>query len=119
VVIRALFPVITVVAPVKAALGIYMKYFLFTLKTAYWLAVAYLPLALEEELIEFTLWAIKNPGAECSKFCVPLITNIMLLSWASRILLWPLAAWHLGGAWLWRRYHSRHTVVPVIEAKDA
>jgi len=75
------------------------------LNAMFWLAVACIPLAIHHEVVSFM---VNNcmPGSECLNQAMPLIVQIGLVSWAARILLWPLAAWNLGGRWLWLRFRS-------------
>jgi len=80
-----------------------VKHLLFVLEAVFWLAVAYIPLALEREVTDFMINRNCMPGSECLKAAMPLIVQVGLVDWAARILLWPLAAWNLGGRWLWQR----------------
>jgi hypothetical protein len=82
-----------------------MRYALLTFNVAFWLAVAYLPLAISQEVTDFMVNTCMV-GSECLNYAMPLIIQIGLVDWAARILLWPLVAWHLGGHWLWQ--HFRH-----------
>jgi hypothetical protein len=72
----------------------------------FWLAIAYIPLALNRVVIDFMVTKCMV-GSECLNYAMPLIVNIQLVDWAACILLWPLAAWNLGGLWLWRRWRTR------------
>lgn len=59
------------------------------------------------EVTDFMLDRHYMPGSQCLSFAMPLIVDVLLLDWIARVLLWPLAAWHLGGGWLWRRFQAR------------
>jgi len=83
-----------------------MKKILFVLQTAFWCAVAYIPLAIDYEITDFMVTKNCMPGSDCLRMAMPLIVQIALVGWAARVLLWPLAAWHLGGGWLLRRYRA-------------
>ena len=73
------------------------------LKIVFWLSVAYIPMALDYETTEFMANQCMV-GSECLKLTMPLIVQIGIVGWGARALLWPLAAWHLGGAWLCQKY---------------
>jgi hypothetical protein len=79
---------------------------LLLMRVVYWVVIASLPYALQYQGVDFTLWAIGNPNAECLKTAVPYMINVGLFSWAFMLLLWPLAAWNLGGRFLWERYKA-------------
>lgn len=82
-----------------------MKPIFILFKVVLWLAVAYLPLALNYEITDFMVNTCKV-GSECLNHAMPLIVQIGMVGLAARILLWPLATWHLGGRWLWLRLRS-------------
>ncbi|WP_133156404.1 hypothetical protein [Hydrogenophaga pseudoflava] len=80
-----------------------MKHLLAAMLCVFWLAVAYLPLALDREVTNFMVERNCMPGSDCLAMAMPLIIQVGLVGWAARVLLWPLAAWNLGGRWLWSR----------------
>ncbi|SRR6266513_2474038 len=84
-----------------------MKHALLVLRMIFWLAVAYIPLAIDREIANYMVNRGCMPGTECLTQVMPLIVQVGLVGWAARLLLWPLAAWHLGGAWLWGHFRSR------------
>ncbi len=77
------------------------------LRILYWGAIACLPFVLQNLYVDFVLWGISNPNAECLKTGVPFITSVQLFSWVLMLLLWPLVAWNLGGRLLWERFKLR------------
>jgi hypothetical protein len=87
-----------------------MKRVFLVVQVVFWLAVAYLPLALDREVASFMVNGCM-PGSGCLNQAMPLIVQIGLVGWAARILLWPLVIWHLGGGWLWRRFRSHRSTV--------
>ncbi|HEU4776670.1 MAG TPA: hypothetical protein VFS95_07565 [Telluria sp.] len=88
-----------------------MQRFSFALRIIFWLAVAYLPLAIDREITAFMVDQRCMPGSECLKLAMPLIVQLGLVGWAARVLLWPLAFWHLGGSWLWKNFRQRRSVI--------
>jgi hypothetical protein len=92
---------------------------LFLLRFVYWGVIAYLPFALQNQYVDFVLWSIKNPEAECLKTGVPFVTHIQLFSWALMVLLWPLVVWNLGGRLLWERFKLRKQAAIETGGKDA
>ncbi len=89
------------------------------LRVVYWGAIAYLPFVLQEQYVDFTLWAIGHPKAECLKTGVPFVTNVQLFCWILMLLLWPLVAWNLGGKFLWERFKLRKQEATASGLKDA
>jgi hypothetical protein len=83
-----------------------MNRILLLIRVVYWLVLAGLAHALQYQSVDFMAWAISNPDAECLKNGVPYMINVGLFSWAFMLLVWPLAAWNLGGRFLWGRYKS-------------
>lgn len=79
-----------------------MKYAKSILRLMFWMAVASIPLAIDYEVRDFMVNQCM-PGSQCLAMVAPLIVQIGLIGWATRVLLWPIAAWHLGGSWIWRR----------------
>jgi hypothetical protein len=96
-----------------------MKRVLFLLRLVYWGIIAYLPVVLQNQYMDFVLWSIENPKAECLKTGVPFVMHIQLLSWALMILLWPLVLWNLGGRLLWERFKLRKQAATETGFKDA
>ena len=96
-----------------------MRHVLLVLRVGFWLAVAYIPIALEREVTDFMVNRNCMPGSDCLKMTMPLIVQIGLVSWAARILLWPLTVWNLGGRWLWRRLRSNSSSHLGRAARDA
>ena len=96
-----------------------VRHVLLSLEVLFWLAIAYIPLALEREVTDFMVNRNCMPGSDCLKIAMPLIVQIGLVDWAARILLWPLAAWNLGGRWLWQRLRGNSTREVSSEARDA
>ena len=96
-----------------------MNRVLLLLRFVYWGVIAYLPFALQNQFVDFVLWSIENPKAECLKTGVPFVTNIQLFSWVLMVLLWPLVVWHLGGRLLWERLKLRKQVATHTGVKNA
>ena len=96
-----------------------MKPVLFFLRFVYWGIIAYLPVALQNQYVDFVLWSVENPKAECLKTGVPFVTHIQLFSWALMVLLWPLVLWNLGGRLLWEHFKLRKEAATETGAKDA
>ncbi len=84
-----------------------MKSVFVGLRVIFWLVVAALPLAIDRQISDFMIERNCMPGTRCLEYAMPLIVQVTMLGWFARVLLWPLALWHLGGRWLWQRY--RHT----------
>lgn len=84
-----------------------MNHILFILRVVYWGIIAYLPFVLQNQYVDFVLWSVENPNAECLKTGVPFVTNVQFFSWVLIVLLWPLAIWNLGGNLLWKRFKLR------------
>ena len=83
-----------------------MNRIILLIRVVYWLVLAGLAYALQYQSVDFMAWAIGNPDAECLITGVPYMINVGLFSWAFMLLVWPLAAWNLGGRFLWGRYKS-------------
>ena len=95
-----------------------MKRALYVLSLVFWLAVAYIPLAIDHEITDFMVKQCM-PGSQCLTMAAPLIVQIGLVGWGARLLLWPLAAWHLGGAWVWRRLSVARSSRASLEKTNA
>lgn len=90
------------------------RYIMNVLNVAYWLAVACIPLAIEHEVTQFMVNRPCMPNSACLELAMPLIVQVVMVAWAARALLWPLAAWNLGGRWLWRKYVQNRTAKDVV-----
>jgi hypothetical protein len=88
----------------SSSIGI--KSVVLTLRTIFWLAVGGLPIAIDHVVTAFMLNGCM-PGSQCLTHAMPLIVDIGLVGWFARALLWPLAAWFLGGRWLFMYYQTR------------
>lgn len=95
-----------------------MKQIFIPLKVAFWVAVAYLPLALDNVITDFMINSCEV-GSECLDYSMPLIVKIGIVGFAARLLLWPLAAWQLGGRWIWLRFRSSNLSQPAPCSKNA
>jgi len=86
-----------------------MRYVTSILRAVYWVAVAVLPLFLHRAALEAMTDGGCGVGSECFHWSEPLMAQVGLVGIAARTLLWPLAAWNLGGRWLWKRWRApRH-----------
>lgn len=84
-----------------------MNMVLLLLRVSYWVAIACLPFVLQSQYVDFVLWGIKNPEAECLKTGMPFVMHVQVFSWAFMLLLWPLVVWNLGGRYLWVSFKQR------------
>ena len=89
-----------------------MNRILLLLRVGYWGVIGYLPFALQHQHVDFTLWAIRNPDAECLQTGVPYVIDVGLFSWALMLLLWPLVIWNLGARFLWGYFLSHRNTRP-------
>jgi hypothetical protein len=77
----------------------WVKVFTLLLRVVFFAAIAAIPVATDRIVADFML-ANCMPGSGCIKQVMPLVVNIGIVTWAAYALLWPLAAWFLGGKWL-------------------
>jgi hypothetical protein len=77
----------------------WLKDFTLLSRVVFFAAIAAIPVATDRTVADFML-ARCMPGSGCSKQVMPLLVNIGIVTWAAYALLWPLAAWFLGGRWL-------------------
>ena len=77
-----------------------MKTTLVAVRSLFWLVLALLPLAIDREVTSFMVNDGCMPGSQCLSHAMPLIVQIELISLVARVIIWPVAIWHLGGKWL-------------------
>lgn len=77
----------------------WVKIFVLVLRVIFFTAIAGIPVATDRAITDFML-AGCMPGSGCINQVMPLVVNIGVVNWAAYALLWPLAAWFLGGKWL-------------------
>jgi hypothetical protein len=89
------------------------------LRVTYWCLLASLPFVLQSQYVDFVLWGIKQPEAECLQTGIPFVMHVEIFSWALMLLLWPLVFWNLGGNYLWVRFKHRKQASNRAGHKDA
>lgn len=77
----------------------WMKVLILLLRVIFFAAIAGIPVATDRAITDFML-AGCMPGSTCLSQVMPLVVNIGIVNWVAYALLWPLAAWFLGGRWL-------------------
>lgn len=77
----------------------WVKSLVLLFRLIFFAAIAGIPVATDRAITDFML-AGCMPGSKCINQVMPLIVNIGIVNWAAYALLWPLAAWFLGGRWL-------------------
>ena len=80
---------------------------LFTVKVIYWCLVAYLPIAIDMEITNYMVTKC-GIGSECLNHTMPLFIELWLINWAAKLLLWPVAAWNLGGKYIWLKFTVKY-----------
>jgi hypothetical protein len=93
-----------------------MRRFTLGLGIVFWLAVAALPMVLDQQVTDFMLERNCMPGTECLRLAMPLIAQVEVVAWGARMLLWPVAIWNLGGRWLWRQARARRVLIRTAES---